>query len=172
MSKKCKSAFLILIYSSQHCYKIVIYLCVLEKRSSWDGFAMLRKNWIFRALLQIKKSFTSINFDLAKYLLVFSVNHLWIFFFLFFSNLKIKMSLLKSKNSSNTLIKKRIQTEEEKNCWESGNNTVDTTDIQLGFLYPRISANQAYALNRFLETTILLHTTTSAAKGLIFVYEI
>ena len=44
--------------------------------------------------------------------------------------------------------------------------------LQLVFLHPGISANQAHALNRFLETTFILSTTASPTKGLALVYEI
>lgn len=38
--------------------------------------------------------------------------------------------------------------------------------------YPGISLHQAHTLNLFSEKTFLLPTTTSAAKGLVLVYEI
>ena len=37
----------------------------------------LRDNRIFKVLLRIKKLFKCINFDLAKHVLVFKVNHRW-----------------------------------------------------------------------------------------------
>ena len=37
----------------------------------------LRGNWIFKALLWIKKLFKSINFDPAKHALFSNVNHRW-----------------------------------------------------------------------------------------------
>ena len=42
----------------------------------------------------------------------------------------------------------------------------------VSILNPDISANQAHVLNRFPETTFILPTTTSAAKGFTSVYEI
>ena len=42
----------------------------------------------------------------------------------------------------------------------------------VSILNPDISANQAHVLKRFPETTFILPTTTSAAKGFTSVYEI
>ena len=41
-----------------------------QKWSPWDCITKLRDNRIFKALLWIKKSFKSIDFDLAKHALV------------------------------------------------------------------------------------------------------
>ena len=41
-----------------------------RKRSLRDRVIKLRDNWIFKALLWIKKSLNSIDFDLAKHALV------------------------------------------------------------------------------------------------------
>lgn len=54
---------------------ILIYLCIHEKRSPWDCVTQLLKNPIFKALLRIKKSFKSIDFDVAKHVLVFNVDY-------------------------------------------------------------------------------------------------
>ena len=60
-----------------------------------------------------------------------------------------------------------------KHSWKSGNNTIETTDIQLAFLYPYISANhQEHALNQFPETTFILPANISEAKELVSIYEI
>ena len=48
-----------------------------RKRSTWNCVIKLRDNRIFKALLWIKKSYKSIDFDLAKHALVFKVNHRW-----------------------------------------------------------------------------------------------
>ena len=48
-----------------------------QKRSPWDCVIKLRGNWIFKALLWIKKSFKSGDFDLAEQALVSNVNHRW-----------------------------------------------------------------------------------------------
>ena len=59
--------------------------------------------------------------------------------------LKLKMGLVGSKSRSNILIRKRIRTQErKKHLGKSGNNTLETVDIKLTFLYPGIFANQAY----------------------------
>ena len=47
----------------------------LQKRSSWNCVIKLRDNWMFKALLWIKKSFESINFELAKHALVSPLTH-------------------------------------------------------------------------------------------------
>ena len=46
-----------------------------RKRSPRDSVIKLRDNRIFKALLRIKKSFKSIDFDLAKYVLVSPPTH-------------------------------------------------------------------------------------------------
>ena len=46
-----------------------------RKRSPWDCVIKLRDNRIFKALLWIKKSFKSIDFDLAKHALVSPPSH-------------------------------------------------------------------------------------------------
>ena len=69
-------------------------------------------------------------------------------FVLKISNLKIKMSLLGCRSSSNILIRERLQTGEETSTTENQ----DTTHLRkhpVSILYPDISANQAHALNRF-----------------------
>ena len=48
---------------------IVIYLYTHENKSPWD--CVTKSHWILMALLIIKKSFKSIDFDLAKHVLVF-----------------------------------------------------------------------------------------------------
>ena len=48
---------------------IAIYLYTHENKSPWD--CVTKSHWILMALLIIKKSFKSIDFDLAKHVLVF-----------------------------------------------------------------------------------------------------
>ena len=50
-----------------------LFMCSV-KRSMQDCVIKLRDNRLFKALLRIKKSFKSIDFDLAKHVLVFKVN--------------------------------------------------------------------------------------------------
>ena len=88
------------------------------------------------------------------------------------SNLKIKMSSLRSKSSSNILIRKNTGRGGNKHCWKSGNNTFEAAEIQLVFLCLGILANQVHALNRFAETNLIIPTTLSAAKELASNYEI
>ena len=54
---------------------IVIYLCIHGKWFPWDYVTKSRDTWVFKALLRIKKSFKSIDFDLGKHLLVSSPIH-------------------------------------------------------------------------------------------------
>ena len=49
----------------------------VRKRSPWNWVIKLRDNRIFKALLWIKKSFKSIDFDLAKHALVSPPTHLF-----------------------------------------------------------------------------------------------
>ena len=74
------------------------------KRSPRDCVLKLRGNQIFKALLWIKKSFKSFDFDLAKYTLVFNVKSSLEFVWKD-SSLKIKMSLLGSRSSTNIQIR-------------------------------------------------------------------
>ena len=60
----------------------------------------------------------------------------------------------------------------KKHYWNSGKNTLETTDIQLLFLCPGILANQAITLNQFPETSFILPTNASAAKRILSAYEI
>lgn len=39
----------------------------------WDCIAKLNPNWIFKVLIQVKKSLKFIGFDLTNYVLVFNV---------------------------------------------------------------------------------------------------
>ena len=86
-----------------------------RKRSSGDCVYKLCDIRVIKALMRMKKSFKSIDFDLAKHVLVFNINHRWI--------LKIKMSLLGSKRSSNILIGKIVHTREETNTAEHQGTT-------------------------------------------------
>ena len=62
----------------------------------------------------------------------------------------------------------------KKHHWKSGKNTLETTDIQLLFLYPGILTSQAITLNytKFPETSFILPTNASAAKRILLAYEI
>ena len=52
---------------------IVICLCIHEKSPRETAVINSRASWIFKALLRIKKSFKSIDFDLVKHISVFNV---------------------------------------------------------------------------------------------------
>lgn len=104
---------------------------------------------------RMKKLHDSIDLDLAKYLLIsqrkFSFELFWKIL-----NLKIKISQLGSKSSSNTLIRKRIRTGEETSTIKfQGTTQLSITGIQWHFSYPSIPHYQAYALNWFPKITFL-----------------
>ena len=81
------------------------------------------------------------------------------------------MSLLRSRSSSNILIKKSTNKGRNKHYWNSGYDTLEKTDIQLAFYTKTFRLIKAHALNRFPYTTFILPTTTSTAKELTLLYE-
>ena len=121
------------------------------------------KNWELRNQIhQFRSRKTYISFK-RKILLKFARK---------ISNLKIKISSLGSKSSSNILIRKNTGRGRNKHCWKLGNNTLEATEIQLVFLCLGILASQVHALNWFAETNFILPTTLSGAKELASDYEI
>ena len=121
----------------------------------------------FKALQRIKKSFKSIDFDIAKNALVFNVNHCW--------NLSEKFQVSKWRwahwevyleqhpNLENTTGRGR-----NKHYWKSGNSKLETADIQLVFLYPR-HFGQSSTCN--IPTSLdNLHTSHNhiSSKGIYF----
>ena len=99
-------------------------------------------------MLRIKKSFKSIISP--NQLLV--LNYRW--------NLFEKVRILKSRwayweanLTATSLSGKEYGKRRKKYRWKSENNTLETTDINLIFLYSGISPSQAHALNWFPETT-------------------
>ena len=77
---------------------------------------------MFKAFLRIKKSFKSIDFDLAKRISIFNVKYHWNMFEKI-SNLKFKINFLGSKFSNNIAISERIRTGKETNTAENQRTT-------------------------------------------------
>lgn len=108
---------------------IVIYLCIHGKWLPWVCVTKLRDNCIFKALVQIKRSSPSIlieqntyqSFNVTYRLNLFGKFRLSKFYkptgklFYFCSHPEVVTA---SEFSSNTLIRKRIQTGEETNTTE------------------------------------------------------
>ena len=54
-----------------------VSVCIHGKWSSWDFLIKLREIQIFKTFLRVTDSFKSINFALAKHILVFRPSHPW-----------------------------------------------------------------------------------------------
>ena len=100
------------------------------KRSPRDCVTKLRDNGIFKALLRIKKSFKSIDFDLAKHALVFNVNHCWDLFEKF-QILKLRWAYWEADLAATSNQEKNIERGRDKYDWKSGYDTLEKTDIKL-----------------------------------------
>lgn len=97
-------------YYSETAHKVFIY----KKWFRWDWVTKSDDNRTFKVLLRFKKSHKSMNFDISNHIYVVQSKLLFKFVWKT-SNLKIKVRELRSKSSSNTSIRRRMQGRRRKN---------------------------------------------------------